>query len=112
MMKVFPYTEAQTFYIMSPRKIVVHSKLQMEKVFYSDHYYVDILYDFEEKLDMNTGMPNTTLTIKTDLVFVKKVAMIQKKIQDYYDENLVESFNNYLRPQLEQWIDDEIMLPK
>ena len=52
----------------------------MEKVFYSDHYYVDILYDFDEQLNGQTAAPTTTLTIKTDLVFVKKVAMIQKKI--------------------------------
>ena len=48
LIKVFPYTETQKFYIISPRKIVVHSVLQMEKVFYSDHYYVDIFYNFDE----------------------------------------------------------------
>lgn len=40
LMKVFPYTETQTFYVVSPRKIIIATKLQMEKVFYSDHYYV------------------------------------------------------------------------
>ncbi len=48
----------------------------MEKIFYSDHYYVDIFYDFDEQLDVETGQPVTKVTIKTDLVFVKKVAMI------------------------------------
>ena len=76
MLKHFPYTETQNFHIVSPRKVLVHSKLQMEKVFYSDQYYVDILYDFDEQLDELTRAPNTTVTIKTDLVFVKKVPMI------------------------------------
>jgi hypothetical protein len=112
MMKVFPYTETQNFNIVSPRKILVLSKLQMEKVFYSDHYYVDIFYDFDEQLDPITGLPNTTVTIRTDLVFVKKVALIQKKIQDYYDENMLDSFNKYLKPQLELWIEEEVVLPR
>lgn len=111
-MKVFPYTETQNFHIVSPRKILVLSKLQMEKVFYSDHYYVDIFYDFDEQLDPIAGEPNTTVTIRTDLVFVKKVALIQKKIQDYYDENMLDSFNKYLKPQLELWIEEEVVLPR
>lgn len=48
MMKVFPYTETQTIHVISPRKIIVYNKLQMEKVFYSDHYYVETLYHFDE----------------------------------------------------------------
>ena len=111
-MKVFPYTETQNFHIISPRKILVLSKIQMEKVFYSDHYYVDIFYDFDEQLDPISGVPNTTVTIRADLVFVKKVAMIQKKIQDYYDENMLDSFNKYLKPQLELWIEEEVVLPR
>jgi len=50
LMKVFPYTETIKFYVVSPRKILVHSRLQMEKVFYSDHYYVDIFWNFDENL--------------------------------------------------------------
>lgn len=38
--KVFPYVELQAFYVVSPRKIVVHSKLKMQKVFYSDNYHI------------------------------------------------------------------------
>ena len=48
LIKVFPYTEHQTFSVISPRKILMRSKLQMEKVFYSDQYYVEIMWDFDE----------------------------------------------------------------
>ena len=50
MIKVFPYTETQRFFVVSPRKIIMVSKLQMEKVFYSDHYYVEIFWDIDEEL--------------------------------------------------------------
>lgn len=55
------------------------SKLQMEKVFYSDHYYVDIFWNFNEKLN-DQGDFETTVSISCDLVFVKHVNLIKKKI--------------------------------
>ncbi len=75
LIKVFPYIETQTFYVVSPRRIIMHSKLQMQKVFYSDQYYVDILYSFEEQLDEN-GQQNTTVEISCELTFIKKVALV------------------------------------
>lgn len=51
----------------------------MEKVFYSDHYYVDILWDFEELLvhDENGNKRfDTTLTLKSCLKFVKDVKLV------------------------------------
>jgi len=50
------------------------------------------------------GELETTLTLSCDLVFVKNIAMIKKKIQDYFDEHMASSFDNQLRPQLEAWI--------
>jgi hypothetical protein len=47
----------------------------MQKVFYSDQYYVDILYSFEEQLDEN-GQQNTTVEISCELTFIKKVALV------------------------------------
>ena len=85
----------------------MHSKLQMQKVFYSDQYYVDILWHFDEQLVQ--GELETTISIACDLVFVKKNAIIQKKVKEFYDGNLVSSFNTYLKPQLEQWIDEEVI---
>ncbi len=38
--------------------------------------------------------------------------MIKKKIQDYFDEHMGSTFNNYLRPQLEDWIIKEIINPR
>lgn len=38
--------------------------------------------------------------------------MIKKKIQDYFDEHMGSTFNNYLRPQLEEWINKEIINPR
>ena len=52
---------------------------------------------------------DTTIKIYSDLIFIKKVPLIQKKIQDYYDSNLVASFNNYLKPQLELWIQTNLL---
>ena len=78
-MKVFPYTENQKFYVVSPRKIMVMSTLQMEKVFYSDHYHVDLFWNFDEQMGPD-GELETSLTLQCDLVFVKNVAMIKKKI--------------------------------
>lgn len=103
LMKVFPYTEYQTFHVVSPRKILVLSKIQMEKIFYSDHYYVDLLWHFDEQLGQD-GQVETTISLQCDLVFVKNVNMIKKKIQDYYDQNMLTSFNQYLKPQIELWI--------
>lgn len=80
----------------------------MEKVFYSDHYYIDLLWHFDEQLGDN-GTLDTTITLSCDLVFVKKVALIQKKIKDYYDENMLSAFNNSLKPQLEKWINEQII---
>jgi hypothetical protein len=48
MMKLFPYTETQRFFVVSPRKILILSTLQMEKVFYSDHYHIDLFWHFDE----------------------------------------------------------------
>lgn len=62
---------------------MLHSKLQMEKVFYSDHYYVDILWDFEENLDKDENGKQivvTSLKLKSNLQFTKNVALVQKKI--------------------------------
>jgi len=101
--KVFPYTESQTFYVVSPRKILMSSHLQMEKVFYSDQYYVSIFWHLDEQLS-DGGVPETTLSISCELVFVKNVALIKGKIEAYYNDNLITSFNKYLKPQLEAWI--------
>ena len=107
MMKVFPYTETQNVYVISPRKIIMYNKLQMEKVFYSDHYFVETLYHFDEQLV--NGEPQTKITVNCSLIFTKNVPLIQKKIKDYYDNNLVNSFNRYLKPQMERWIDIELI---
>ena len=106
--KVFPYTEAQTFYVVSPRQILMRSKLQMEKVFYSDQYYIDIFWLLDEVLGGDNEL-QTTLTISCDLVFVKNVALIKSKIEAYYNDNLISSFNKYLKPQLEAWIQKELL---
>eukprot|EP00347_Sterkiella_histriomuscorum_P013246 403365451 len=107
LIKVFPYTEVQKFYVVSPRKIIMHSKLQMQKVFYSDHYYVDLFWDLDEQFIDN--QVQTTVRISCSLIFNKKIPLVQKKIQDYYDQNMVNSFNKYLKPQLEQWIENQIV---
>lgn len=107
-MKVFPYTETQTFHVVSPRMILVKAKIQLEKIFYSDHYYVELFYLFEENLAPD-GEVETTVTLSCDLVFVKHVQLIKTKISDYYKDNMLSSFNKYLRPQLEKWIQDEII---
>ena len=60
----------------------------MEKVFYSDHYYVDIFWHFDEQLTPS-GEVETTLNINCDLVFTKSVALIKNKIKSYYDENML-----------------------
>lgn len=72
----------------------------MQKVFYCDHYYVEILYIFTEELD-NEFRPVTTLLLQTNLKFVKNVQLIQKKIKEYYDGSMIASFNTYLKPRLE-----------
>lgn len=110
--KVFPYTESQTYFVVSPRKILMRSRLQMEKVFYSDHYYVEIFWDFDEQLDEATGEISTTLSLSCELVFVKSVALVKGKIQSYYNENLITSFEQHLRPQLERWIESEVIEPR
>jgi hypothetical protein len=83
--------------VISPRKILVLSTLQMEKVFYSDHYHIDLFWHFEEQLG-DDGELETSLTLQCELVFVKNIPMIKKKIQDYFDEHMGSTFNNYLRP--------------
>ena len=103
--KVVGYVETQTFYVVSPRKIIMHSRLKTDKAFYGDHYYVDILYHFDEKLI--DGQPCTTLELKCSLVFTKTTPLIQKKVKEYYDTNLLESFNTYLKPNLIKWIQSE-----
>lgn len=85
----------------------MHTKMQMKKVFYSEHYYVDLLWDFDEVL--KDGKPHTTLTISSSLVFVKNIPLVQKKIEDYYKTNLMWSFNEYLKPRLEVWIQNELL---
>lgn len=80
----------------------------MEKIFYSDHYYVDLLWHFDEQLGQD-GQVETTISLQCDLVFVKNVNMIKKKIQDYYDQNMLTSFNQYLKPQIELWIQEQII---
>ena len=74
----------------------------MEKVFYSDHYHVNILWDLDEQLV--NGEPLTTVKIQCELIFQKNIPIVKKKIKDYYDSNLMSSFDKYLRPQLENWI--------
>lgn len=104
LMKVFPHVEHQTFYVISPRKVLVHSKMQMQKVFYSDHYYIDVMWTIEENVynDENGNQKQSTLIeFKTALKFVKTVNMVQKKIQEYYDTTLMSSFDYYLKPRLE-----------
>jgi hypothetical protein len=81
--------------------------MQMEKVFYSDHYYIDLLWDIEEKLvkdESGNQCLRTTLELKTCLKFVKSVNLIQNKVKDYYNSTLIENFNYYLKPRLEAWI--------
>ncbi len=68
----------------------------MEKVFYSDHYYVETMYHFDEQLI--EGQPVTSIKVNCSLIFSKNVPLVQKKIKDYYDSNLVNSFNRYLKP--------------
>ncbi|CDW72253.1 UNKNOWN [Stylonychia lemnae] len=107
LIKVFPYVETQKFYVISPRKILMYSKLQMQKVFYSDHYYVDIFWDLDENLV--DGKPETKVSISCDLVFTKNIPLIKKKIEEYYEKNLISSFNEYLKPQIESWIQTELL---
>ncbi len=113
MMKLFPYTETQHFHVISPRKILVLSTLQMEKVFYSDHYHIDLFWHFDEQLSEDgSNELETTLTLQCELVFVKNIPMIRKKIQDYFNEHMGSTFDNYLRPQLEEWIIKEVQNPR
>jgi len=37
------------------------------------------------------------------------VALIKSKIEAYYNDNLISSFNKYLKPQLEAWIQKELL---
>ena len=47
-----------------------------------------------------------------ELTFTKNIALIKSKIKSYYDDNLVKSFNKFLKPQLELWIENEIITPR
>ena len=85
----------------------MHAKMQMKKVFYSEHYYVDLLWNFDEIL--KDGHPETTISIQSSLVFVKNVPLVKNKIEDYYNTNLIWSFNEYLKPRLEFWIQGELI---
>ena len=75
-LKVFPSVEQQTFYVISPRRIYVTGVVQMQKVFYSDHYFVQVLYSFNEVRSEPDMTPTVHFDIKTNLKFVKNVAMI------------------------------------
>lgn len=52
---------------------------------------------FEENLTID-GDVETTISLSCDLVFVKHVKLIKDKISDYYKDNMLSSFNKYLRP--------------
>ena len=69
----------------------MHSKLQMEKVFYSEHYFVEILWIFDEQLVNKEQV--TTLKLQCELKFIKNIPLVKGKIKDYYDTNLMDSFN-------------------
>lgn len=69
----------------------------MHGVFYSDSYYVNVLYDFSEYLREN-GSQETEMEVKCELVFKKKVPLVHGKIKDYYESKLLSSFNSYLKP--------------
>ena len=43
------------------------------------------------------------------MIFTKNVALVKNKIKNYYEENLITSFDSYLKPQLEQWIQQQII---
>mmetsp|Transcript_7634 Transcript_7634/g.7012 ORF Transcript_7634/g.7012 Transcript_7634/m.7012 type:complete len:128 (-) Transcript_7634:333-716(-) len=111
-LKVFPNTEKQSFYVVSPRRVVMYGVVQMQKVFYSDHYFVETMYNFDEELvtDSN-GLSKhiTKIEVKTNLRFVKEIALIMKKVREHYQTKVLEHFNAYARPRMDQWIQEELM---
>mmetsp|Transcript_3860 Transcript_3860/g.2859 ORF Transcript_3860/g.2859 Transcript_3860/m.2859 type:complete len:192 (+) Transcript_3860:682-1257(+) len=103
-LKVFPSLENQTFYIVSPRKVVVYGVVQMVKVFYSDHYFVETLYHFDEQLLRSQDgryIHITTMEARSNLKFVKQVNLIRQKVREYYEVKVKENFNLYVLPRLE-----------
>lgn len=62
---------------------MILGRINTEKNFYGEHFYIDVFYNFEE--DLVYGEPVTKLSIKTELVFVKNSALIVKKVKEYYE---------------------------
>jgi hypothetical protein len=46
---------------------------------------VDLLWDIDEKYLEDIQQVQTTVRISCELIFQKKISLIQKKIKDYYD---------------------------
>ena len=60
---------------------------------------MEFFWDFDE--NYQNGKLETKITLSCDLVFTKNVAIVKNKIEDYYNKNLLHTFNEYYRPHLE-----------
>ena len=71
---------------------------------YHEYWHIEMLQDFEEVIDTETGLRSTVISLKSKLVFDKSAEIIEKPLMKGYDKDLISIFNKYMLPMIGDWL--------